>query len=77
MTNVERRKRGMIACDICPRCNSGPESIMHLLRDCQDVKDWWSNIIDLEHWSKFFTCGLHSWLDWNLSCNKVGGHSFH
>lgn len=47
MTNVERKKRNMTACDLCPRCNN-TESIMHMIWDCQDIRDWWSNIISPE-----------------------------
>lgn len=45
---------------------------MHVLRDYGKVKAFWSHIISEQNWSKFFSLGLHAWLDWNLSTNNVG-----
>lgn len=35
MTNAERLSRGISDSDLCPRCKTYPESIMHLLQDCE------------------------------------------
>lgn len=72
MTNAERKNRGMTADDLCLRCHRCPETIMHLLKDCEEVKDFWPSLINLDQWSSFFSIGLHNWLDWNLSSTQVG-----
>ncbi|KAF7813072.1 putative non-LTR retroelement reverse transcriptase [Senna tora] len=33
LTNVARKRRGIAATDVCPRCNSVAEDLMHTLRD--------------------------------------------
>jgi ribonuclease HI len=47
---------------------------MHCLRDCEDAREFWTNIINPEVWSKFFSIGLNSWLDWNLSNDNIGNN---
>lgn len=74
MTNVERKKRGMTADELCPRCYKYPESIMHLAKDCDEVKDFWSSLIDLILWSKLFSIVFHNRMDWNISSNNIGIH---
>ncbi|KAJ1427557.1 Reverse transcriptase zinc-binding domain [Sesbania bispinosa] len=51
LTNLERNQRGMTANSTCPRCNSAPESIMHIVRDCPLVFDLWESIIEPAEWS--------------------------
>lgn len=72
LTNDERKWRNMTEDNLCPRCNSHPETMMHLLRDCEEVQSFWSRVIKNEHWSKFFSIGQYAWLDWNLSDNDIG-----
>lgn len=74
MTNVARRRKGLTTDDTCPRCHSCPETIIHMIRDCEEVKEFLSNLIDPDNWSKFFRMGFHSWLDWNLSSKLIGTH---
>lgn len=71
-TNEERGRRGMTQDTLCPRCNSAPESLMHMMRDCEVVQNFWNHCIDPSLRSKFFSIGLHQWLDWNLSSKTVG-----
>lgn len=75
MTNVERKSRGMTADELCPRCHRCLETIMHMIRDCDDVKEFWSKLIDPDSWSSFFSLGLHSWLNWNLSSKAINPHN--
>jgi hypothetical protein len=37
LTNMERCHRGMSSNDLCPRCDLAPESLMHIIRDCDVV----------------------------------------
>lgn len=56
----------MTADTICPRCNSCPETIIHVLRDCEETANLWSKVIDAANWSKFFSLGLVPWLEWKV-----------
>lgn len=45
---------------------------MHVIRDCEDVLDFWRSIVKPEYISHFLSMGLHGWLDFNLSFQDVG-----
>jgi hypothetical protein len=53
----------MIDDNSCHRCQQGPESIVHVLRDCEEAIEFWSSIIKPDNWAKFFSLGLLSWLE--------------
>lgn len=72
LTNEERKLRGMAHDDSCSRCSLNPESIMHILRDCDEVRDFWSTVVHTDQMARFFSLRFHSWLDWNLSCKDMG-----
>lgn len=46
--------------------------LMHLFRDCDEVKDFWSQAINEANWSRFFSLGLNAWLEWNFQDHYVG-----
>lgn len=75
LSNVERVRRGMAHEDTCPRCHSSPETNMHLLRDWDDVRDFWYKVVDPEKASRFFSMGMEDWIAWNLAEKDVGIHS--
>lgn len=54
MTNVELKKRGMTTDDLCPCCRSSPEITIHLLRDCDDIRDFWYTLVEPDLCSRFF-----------------------
>lgn len=62
----------MAADDICPRCQSSPETVTHVLRDCDEVKEVWASILNPDYFSQFFSLGLEGWLTLNLSSKRVG-----
>lgn len=64
MTNEESVRRGMSSGPICPRCHLAPKSLMHLLRDCEEVKACWEMGLKLEVWAKFFSLGFNDWFEW-------------
>lgn len=72
LTSVERNRRGMSTDVLCPRCNSSPETIMHILKDCDEASQFWNRVIKPEYWSKYFSIGVIPWLDWNLSSAEIG-----
>ncbi|KAK2446428.1 hypothetical protein QL285_017240 [Trifolium repens] len=72
MTNAVRAHRQMTTDDTCPRCQTHPETIMHMLRDCEDAQNYWNQFITEDNWAKFFSLGLYAWLEWNISNNHIG-----
>ena len=38
-------KRGVLVDPICPLCLSEPESIIHALRDCSKVREFWTQLV--------------------------------
>ncbi|KAJ1443251.1 Reverse transcriptase zinc-binding domain [Sesbania bispinosa] len=75
LTNCERVKMGVTTSNLCPRCNSAPETIMHLLRDCDIVAELWESLIDSNSWSSFFSLRQDQWIRKNLefSNHSVAG----
>lgn len=67
LTNSEMVRMGMAQDNLCPRCNSAPETIIHLLRDCEEVQLFWDNCVDPNEWSRFFSMGSYQWLEDTLS----------
>lgn len=59
LTNAERKSRGMTNDELCPRCLHSPETIMHVLRDCEEVSSLWAKVVHQDKWSQFFSLGLH------------------
>ncbi|KAJ1420415.1 Reverse transcriptase zinc-binding domain [Sesbania bispinosa] len=75
LTNSERLRRGMTNTDLCPRCHSAPETLMHLLRDCEVVAELWESLINQRNWSSFFSLRQDQWIRKNLgfSNHNVAG----
>lgn len=57
LVNSERKRRPMTDDDTCPRCSMQHESIMHSLRDYDELRGFWSRRIDDDHWARFFSLG--------------------
>lgn len=47
MTNTERKRRHLCDVDTCQVCKGGPETIIHVLRDCPAMAGIWTRIISL------------------------------
>lgn len=60
--------------DLFSRCHKCLETIMRMLRDCEEVKDFWSSLINSNKLSRIFSIGFHNWIDWNLSYTEIGIH---
>lgn len=54
LTNEERHKRRMTDDALCPRCGDYPDSIMHVLRDCEQVQEFWHDLISIRIMSVIF-----------------------
>lgn len=72
MTNEEHKVRRITASDTCPRCNQQPESILHILRDCEITLELWEQLVDPNVWHVFPSLSLVRWLDFNLKTQKMG-----
>lgn len=35
-----------------------PETVMHVVRDCEQVQNFWAPLINPEQFSRFFSLGL-------------------
>lgn len=45
---------------------------MHMVRDCDEVRDLWYHPVHPDHWRKFFSIGISDWLHWNLPEGDIG-----
>ncbi|KAE8672269.1 hypothetical protein F3Y22_tig00111847pilonHSYRG00016 [Hibiscus syriacus] len=45
LTNVERPRWGIVAFIGCPICRANEETIPHIIRDCTNARNVWSQII--------------------------------
>lgn len=45
---------------------------MHILQDCDEVKEFWLAVLNSDQISKIFSLGLEAWLKWNLTDPTVG-----
>lgn len=43
-TNLLRARRGITDSDLCPRCNTSPENLGHLFRECPKAYVLWESI---------------------------------
>lgn len=77
MTNLECSTRGITNSALCPRCNLYPESILHLLRDCEIILELWEQIVDPSVWHLFVSLGLERWLEFNLRHQQMDASSLH
>lgn len=70
LTNEERKKINRTKDNSFPICSTSPESIIHVLQDCDTSKQFQSDIIDQHSWSKFMSLRYDDWLSFNLKNNK-------
>lgn len=66
MTNDLRLRRGLTNTAPCPMCGREDETLMHLFRDCDDVKDAWWVISKGIVPNYFFLEEGRRWLELNL-----------
>lgn len=72
LTNHECMRRYMSNNDTCPCCHHGPETIMHMVWDCEELTLFWDCSVPSHSWAKFFSLGLHEWIQFNLSSLDSG-----
>ncbi|KAK4476678.1 hypothetical protein RD792_015838 [Penstemon davidsonii] len=67
VTNALRKKRKLTDSDLCPRCHSFEETIIHTLRDCTWAKRIWEFLITPTQFLSFMNLPPSSWLHDNLT----------
>ncbi|RYR40794.1 hypothetical protein Ahy_A09g046533 isoform B [Arachis hypogaea] len=67
LTNAQRFRRHMTLNPCCPRCQSGEESIVHVLRDCHFANQVWKLLVPAREVENFFTGSMREWLTSNLN----------
>lgn len=72
MTNLERHERGISTSNLCSQCNDHPESILHLLRDCEGILEIWEKLVEPNEWHLFASLNLERWLRFNLQKSSMG-----
>lgn len=72
MTNCERHTRGIFDSNLCPRCDTHPESILYLLRDCECVLELWEQLVEPDVWHLFASLSLDRWLEFNIQRSSMG-----
>ncbi|XP_028786509.1 uncharacterized protein LOC114742412 [Neltuma alba] len=66
LTNQARVERGMVTTPICTWCGSHCESLLHVLRDCDDTRCLWSSMVKYSLLDRFFSLELTDWLQFNI-----------
>jgi hypothetical protein len=59
--------------DICPRGQTHPETIMHMLRDCKDAQNYWNQFITQENWPSFSNSpgNHHAYIDARIFLGSI------
>ncbi|CAL1355372.1 unnamed protein product [Linum trigynum] len=61
LTNGERQRRHLALSDACRICGSGPETVIHVLRDCSYARHVWSHLLEGEPDSIVFQEEVRKW----------------
>ncbi|XVF38280.1 hypothetical protein REPUB_Repub20aG0087100 [Reevesia pubescens] len=65
-TNELRQRWGISSNASCPVCNASEETILHVLRDCDQARNTWKKLVPSLLWDSFFSGTLSVWLNYNL-----------
>nr|POE60052.1 putative ribonuclease h protein [Quercus suber] len=66
--------RGFTINQSCPLCNNHPESIVHLLRECQSSVSFWNKLGLHSKVIQSFGLPLMEWLHFNCTCSFPSKH---
>lgn len=65
-------RKGAAVNDSCPRCLLAPESPLHALRDCPQVRQFWlTTLPPLLNSSEFFSSTIHFWIESNATSRLI------
>ncbi|CAL1392568.1 unnamed protein product [Linum trigynum] len=62
LTNAERERRHLTPSALCSHYKNGPETILHVLRDCHFPRLTWLQVIQPSEHQTFFGLHLQDWL---------------
>ncbi|CAL1397302.1 unnamed protein product [Linum trigynum] len=62
LTNVERRRRHLTTDNSCKTCGGGPETTLHVLRDCPFARGVWAGLLEDEPDRDFYGKSLEEWM---------------
>ena len=73
--SIQTRKvlgvRGLNISLSCPLCNTDVESIIHILRDCHQVRAFWNSFPPPIHSNLFYGANLLDWLRINYTSHQI------
>ncbi|KAF7838438.1 ribonuclease H [Senna tora] len=49
------------------KCGRDEETILHALRDCEDINTVWLRFVHPSKWDTFFSRNLLDWMEWNFT----------
>ncbi|KAF7815487.1 hypothetical protein G2W53_029456 [Senna tora] len=75
LTNSHRHHRNLTDNATCPRCGRADETVLHALRDCDEVAELWMRFIAPQRWNTFFSLELGGWIDWNRLKDTITSNS--
>ncbi|CAL1387343.1 unnamed protein product [Linum trigynum] len=68
LTNAERSRRHLAPNGTCPICEDGPETTLHVIRDCPYARGVWSHFLAEEPPDDlFFQSNLSSWIRYYIT----------
>lgn len=74
-TNNLRAERGSSVSNLCPRCNSDPETIDHLFRKCCKASTLWAKVRDFRWVRRNWNIPFKDWFLRNLKSSKSYGYA--
>lgn len=70
-TNYLEARRGITISDLCPRCNSSPEKLDHLFRNCPKAASLWDKFPSGRFMKEGFENSTFDWITYNLKKSKI------
>lgn len=71
LTNTQRVCQHLVNNATCPSCQSCPETILHVLRDCTKAKQTWNQFLKPVDKRNFFQMDSRNWVLNNLKSKKM------
>ena len=68
-TNSYRKLCHLMGQDAYTRCGVCNETVLHMVRDFQDIIDMWTLVLNPKQWQGFFKVDVEEWMFQNLSTN--------
>lgn len=76
LTNVRKHQMGL-GVNTCEYCNGFLETVLHALRNCSLVNQFWTSVVPFAKRDRFFTSILWDWISLNIGSGRSQGWSEH